>query len=870
MRTVAISLSILIAAGACFAADFTVLDGDRQAVIVYETGAAGEAAKAWQDLGRCLKLSTGRDFAAVSEDAYEPAMGDPIYVGMCSPVKAALGTDRYGLDRDAFAVIVQEDAVMLAGASPWATFWAVCQFLEDHVGARWLIPGPLGEDVPARDLITVAPMRKIYSPAVLSRLWSGASYGGDWSLRQRIHGRYHFHHNLLKVFPPELYDEHPEYFPQHGDARYRPGVEDHGWQPCMSDPGGTAHAAQVAREYFDANPMAESFSYGINDGHGYCDCEGCLKIHRPLAEWHGFSGERSVQYYTWLNNVAADLERDHPDKMLGCLAYSAVILPPKGMQLHRNIIPYLTSNRADYWDPVFRRQDQEMLRRWSAVTEQMGIYDYAYGMGFAVPRIYNHLFQDAIKDAVKQGVRGFYAEVYPNWGLDGHKLYVMSRILWDPNVDVDAVTDDWNERMFREAAEPMKAYFALAEESWRENNFGRGHWAYRLAADPQQFQIFPPETIAQMSDYLQQARDVAQEEIVLERIEFFSKTFDVTRVLAGNYWASYEVEDLVEEGASLTDVAQAMQEMASQISAVDVDAFMQERVGDDPIAFYPPKQSWITPLKAGGITKSLRWAAAQVTSVELDRARASGTIDAATLRANIDAQITRLFGEPEGMSPAAAERYTLMVEQVRAMATKVGTAIRAEEPPNIDGELSEALWDRADVLTDFITWGGSSTAQYLTRARVVHDGADLYVALECVQDTSNLVTLAAPRDGSTWKDDSVEIFMNPERDSYEYGQFIINAAGAFFDQWRQREEQTYAEALAHDFDADWATKVQPDRWTAELRLPLSELGVDPAHDQLLPINFVRNVQGSPSEISAWFASIRAHADPMARGWIVLE
>jgi hypothetical protein len=30
------------------------------------------------------------------------------------------------------------------------------------------------------------------------------------------------------------------------------------------------------------------------------------------------------------------------------------------------------------------------------------------------------------------------------------------------------------------------------------------------------------------------------------------------------------------------------------------------------------------------------------------------------------------------------------------------------------------------------------------------------------------------------------------------------------------------------------------------------------------------VQGEDPEIAAWFASIRAHADPMARGWIVLE
>ena len=454
--SVAVTLTLLLATATCaVAADFTVLDGDTQAVIVRERLARGEALTACQELAAYLGKSTGRTFAVVDEDDYEPAQGPPIYVGMCGPVKAALGMARYGMDRDAFAVIVTGDAAMLAGPSPWATYWAVCQFLEDHVGVRWLIPGPLGEDVPAHDAITVPEVRQVHTPAILSRLWSGAQYGGAWSLRQRIHGRYAFHHNLLRVFPPELFDEHPEYFPVHGGERYRPGPDDHSWQPCMTDPGGIAHAADVARAAFDANRDLESFSFGINDGHGYCECEDCQAVDRPIPEWHGFSGEKSVLYYTWLNQIAENLEADHPDKMLGCLAYSAVILPPPGMRLHRNIIPYLTSNRSDYWDPAFRSQDETMLERWAAATSQMGIYEYGYGMGFAIPRIYNHLFQDAIRHAVANNVRGFYAEVYPNWGLDGHKLYVMARLLWDPEADVDAITDDWNERMFRTAAAPM-------------------------------------------------------------------------------------------------------------------------------------------------------------------------------------------------------------------------------------------------------------------------------------------------------------------------------------------------------------------------------------------------------------------------------
>jgi hypothetical protein len=116
----------------------------------------------------------------------------------------------------------------------------------------------------------------------------------------------------------------------------------------------------------------------------------------------------------------------------------------------------------------------------------------------------------------------------------------------------------------------------------------------------------------------------------------------------------------------------------------------------------------------------------------------------------------------------------------------------------------------------------------------------------------------------------VEVFINPDRGEYAYAQFIINAAGAFFDQWRQREGQSYGDALSYDFDADWAAKVHEGTWTAEMRIPLTELNIDAARQKLLPINFVRNVQGDDAEISAWFASIAAHADPMARGWIVFE
>ena len=866
MRLTATLLVMAMCVTGAVAADFTVLDGDTQAVIVVERDATGETVSAQNDLARCLKLSTGREFEIVSERDFDPdtSAAAPIYVGRCRVVRRALGAELHRIDRDAFIVAVEPGRVMLAGPTPWATYWAVCQFLEDEVGVRWLIPGPLGEDVPEHERLVVSCATTTHSPAILSRLWSGAGHGGIWSLRQRIHGRYRFHHNLLRIFKRELFDEHPEYFPIHNGERYHPGVDDHSWQPCMTDPGGIQFAADAARAAFEANPLLESFSYGINDGHGYCECENCKAVDRPAPEWHGFSGEKSYLYYQWLNKIAENLEEDYPDKMLGCLAYSAVILPPPGLKLHRNIIPYLTSNRADYFDPRFRRADETMLARWSRCTNQMGIYDYAYGMGFAIPRIYNHLFQDAIRFAVAHKVKGFYAEVYPNWGMDGHKLYVMSRILWNPEVDVDALTDDWYARMFRESAGPMGSYFERCERAWREQHTGHGHWAYRLAADPKQFEIFPPEIVAECIGYLDDAAAMAESDLVRERIHFFRKTFEITELLAGNYGAGAELQRLVDEGATLEEMAAAMREMIAKIGATDVDQFIADRVGDDKIAYYPPKSAWMIPLKAGATTQAKRWMIRHIGSEAVAEAVASGDLNAEDLRSSIDARVTEVFGT-EG-SPA----YLATVDEIRAIATKVGTVVKTDAPVVVDGKLDDAVWDSAGVLSEFSKYGQTASSAYVTEVRLAHDGANLFIALDCAQDTSDLVTNASPRDGRTWHDDSVEIFMNPALTDFPWVQFIINARGAFFDQYAADGEMLYNECLARNFDCDWATQVLPDRWTAEVRIPLADIGVDVGQQKMLPINFIRNVQGDDAEISAWFVSLKAHADALSRGWIVLE
>lgn len=868
MRSTAILTALLIP-GLSAAAPLAVFDGQQTATIVAAEGLQAEAKDAVRDLAEYLRRATGAEFTVVPEVQVDPARHPVrLYVGAVAALPDADRQELARLDRDAYLVdITDQGTAFMAGPQPWSTYWAVCQFLEDQVGVRWLIPGPLGEDVPEYTRLVVPPWRQVYSPVLLSRLWSGAQYGGAWSLRQRIHQRYQFHHNLVRVFDAaKYYDAHPEWFPLRANGeRYRPqGEKDHSWQPCFASASSVKHAADCAREAWAANPGLDSFSYGCNDGQGWCECDGCKAMDRPLTPWEGFEGTYSCRYYSWLNQVAKELEKTHPQNLVGCLAYSTYILPPEPIGLHRNIIPYYTSNRADYYEPAFRRQDQELLEWWGRVATQMGIYDYAYGMGFAIPRLYNHLFQDAIRHAVRNRVKGFYAEVHPNWGLDGPKLYVMSRILWNPEVDIEALTADWNRRLFREAWEPMDAYFRRCERAWREQQTGRGHWAYRLAGDPRQFEVFPPEVIAECTAHLDAAATLAESNLVRDRIRFFRKTWEITALLAGNYWAGRDVERLVSAEAPLEQIATALRQMAAKVSTLDTDAFIKERVGNDPIAFHPPQPGWLEPLKAGADANAMRLSASRLSARVVRGTVSRGDIGAADLRRLIGVRIDQAFGT------AGSPQYLDYVARLRAMAQKVAKVSRCTSPPVVDGRLDDPAWSAADVLTDFVRWGNTAAAQHPTRARLAHDGSTLYVALDCEQDTTRLQADAAPRDGSTWKDDSVEIFINPGLEAVPYTQFILNAKGAFFDLWGRKEGESYQERVSANFSCRWAAQVQPGRWTGEVAIPLAEFGCAPSRNALLRLNLARNVQGKAPEISAWFLSVKAHADAASRGWIVFE
>ena len=379
----------------------------------------------------------------------------------------SLGLD--SLDDDGFVLRAVDDRnYVIVGPTPWGTEFGVCEFLERCLGVRWLMPGPDGDDVPRHAAIDVPAEEIRQQPVFFSRQFSGLSGAQvTWARRNRMHARVEFHHNLHRLFPPESYTKtHPDFFPMRNGQRYFPATNDtHGWQPCFTAEGMVEEAVANICRYFDEHPDATSYSLGVVDSSGHCECPNCQA--KDTGE-KNFLGRRDVsdRYYGWCNQVVEGVLKKYPDKHFGCLAYSEVAQAPSRVRVHPRIIPFMTYDRMKWIDPELRRQGEEMTRRWQAMSPTLGWYDYIYGSAYCVPRVWFHEMADYYRFAQEHGVRALYAEAYPNWG-EGPKLYVSLKLQWDPQQDVDALLRDWYTRAVGpKAADDLAAYYELWEDFW--------------------------------------------------------------------------------------------------------------------------------------------------------------------------------------------------------------------------------------------------------------------------------------------------------------------------------------------------------------------------------------------------------------------
>ena len=239
----------------------------------------------------------------------------------------------------------------------------------------------------------------------------------------------------------ETFDAHPEYLALVKGNRRGP-------QLCVSQPEVRRIATEWALRRLRLKPELDMISMETSDGLNHCECAKCIAM-----------GTVSDRAFGLANEVARAVDQEFPGKMVGMLAYSDHSVPPSG-ELEPNV--YVQST-AGYIHGKFTFE--ELIELWRKKTSNYGFYEYysvwqwdadqlpggrANNMQYLVDRIRQY------RDAGATSVLG---EASNDWGLHGRGYYLANRLMWNPDLDPEAILNDFYERAFGTAALVMRRYF---------------------------------------------------------------------------------------------------------------------------------------------------------------------------------------------------------------------------------------------------------------------------------------------------------------------------------------------------------------------------------------------------------------------------
>ena len=193
-----------------------------------------------------------------------------------------------------------------------------------------------------------------------------------------------------------------------------------------------------------------------------------------------------------------------------------------------------------------------------------------------------------------------------------------------------------------------------------------------------------------------------------------------------------------------------------------------------------------------------------------------------------------------------------------------------ENPPTVDGDLSDPVWREAQVIDRLIQqvpdYGQPATEN--TEVRIVYDSTALYISVYCYEsDPAGIVrNVLRFRDDSVYtKDDVVRFIVDTFHDHRRAYLFSVNALGT------KQDSQIDNESWHSDWDEVWdvKTRLQEDGWSAELYIPFRILRFPSGGDGTWGFNVKRSIKRKnegaywapvPPKISITRAAYHGHLD----------
>ncbi len=447
-----------------------VRDGAPNAVIVLPSNPLPAEQYAAEELQYIIRKASGAELPLVNvKDA--PAGQKQIILGRAAVL------DLKELPTAGFKIKTTDNSLLLAGKdtagavdklrTATGTLYAVYQWAESKLGVLWMWPDELGEHIPAQKSIdsgdcnlTVSPKLQFAYTRTFDWKWNRRLLRADLSRYINFAGcssQGHAFGDWRKLYGKE----HPDYFEMNAAGNR---INDRYAGMCVSNPA--LHQQIVANWQAAKRPHA-AVNAKENDAHGRCMCAGCLAwdgedVRWPTVYYDAYRnvGERYARYYKAVWELASKI---NPDVQVGGYAYMNYVYAPRQTKLNKNIVVGFVDDLPFPRTPEYQKLVNTEIELWGKSGASLYLRPNYLLSSYAMPEIFYHQYADEFKLAYRNGMLGLDVDG-PNgsWATVGPNLYVMSRLVIDPEQSVDQLMDQYYSG-FGQAAPAVKKYFEYWE-----------------------------------------------------------------------------------------------------------------------------------------------------------------------------------------------------------------------------------------------------------------------------------------------------------------------------------------------------------------------------------------------------------------------
>ena len=359
------------------------------------------------------------------------------------------------LKEDGFIIRTDSARLIIAGGNERGTLYGVYTFLENYLNCRMYTPAV--KVIPRKDKIALSNINDTQIPAIGFRdthyrvtwdeeyiNWHKLDHDAngertDWGM---------WVHTFNELVPPDVfYAEHPEYFAMVKGKRIPT-------QLCLTNPDVLNVTVQNLRRKIAQKPTALYWSVSQNDNRDYCTCEKCKAIDDR-------EGSPSGSIISFVNLVADQF----PDKMISTLAYEYGRHAPRTLRPRSNVNIMLCSIEAYRDKPI--TQDSKSadfvkdVEDWGKISRDIIVWDYVIQFNNLISPFPNlHVLKPNIQFFASHGVNAMFEQGNREVGGEFAELraYLISKLLWNPEANVDTLMNDFLRGYYGPAAKPIRQY----------------------------------------------------------------------------------------------------------------------------------------------------------------------------------------------------------------------------------------------------------------------------------------------------------------------------------------------------------------------------------------------------------------------------